>query len=137
MIHDRITRDKQNLILTLTLTLTLIKVLNNLNPHRISSSDNGLTNTLNGNMLITRILLLDLGNLINMLERNRRRNSVSWAGASTLNTSGILEVPRHSRRLNDEFEGVVFVSSNGDRHWSVWLVLLGSSIEVFTEGHQV
>ena len=59
------------------------------------------------------------------------------AGAAGLYAGGFLEVPADRGGLDGELKGVVLEGRDGDGHRCVGLVLLGASVEVFAEGHQV
>lgn len=123
--------------LYLELRKNLIQVLYHFNPHSISSPDDGLANTLKGHVLTIRIRLLNLGNLVNMFDGQRGGDHVTWTAATRLDAGSLLQVPRNGGRLHNELEGVVFEGSYGDGHGGVGLVLLGSSVEVLAEGHQI
>lgn len=115
----------------------LIQFLDNFNPHRSSSPNDGLTNTLQRHVLTVRIRLLHFRYLVNMFQRHRRRRHVPGSAATRLNTRRLFQVPSNRRRLDGELERVVFESRNRDGHRRLWLVLLRAGIEVLAECHQI
>lgn len=113
----------------------LFQVLDDLNAHGISGADDGFADGRQGHVLAIRVGLLDLGDLVNVLQRQSAHRNVSRPAAAGLDPGGLLQVPGDGRRLDGELEGVILEGRDGHRHGSVWLVLLRPSVEVLAEGH--
>lgn len=112
-----------------------IKLLLNLNPHGIGSTNNGLRNGLERHVLTVRIALLDLGDLVHVLEGECGGGHVTRAAAAVLDSGRLLEVPRDGGRLDRELEGVVCKRGYGHGHGGFGLVFLGPGVEVLAESH--
>lgn len=113
------------------------KIFDNLNPHSISSTNNGLANGFKRHELAKRVRLLHLGNLEDMADRDRGGDNVAGAAAAGFDPGGLLDEPGHRRRLHGELKGVVLEGGDGHGHWSLRLVLLRSGVEILAESHQI
>lgn len=99
-----------------------------LDTHALRTSDNGASNALLAKVLHAVLRCLDLGNLVDVLERDGTRLGRSGSARPLLDRRSLLQQVRHWGSAEGEREGAVRVDGNERRDGEIRLEVRSAGV---------